>query len=429
MMMPLNRMTSSLAPFFFLLSFFAAVVSGFAVVNRQHQHVILDKNYYGYTKRECSPVGQYHGRPSLLAAAAVAASDDDIESESDEELEEEKETEVDDDSQQPLYKFVDVDSNTCTVSFPIEDTVKSKDIVFNLDKNILRMGIKNSKILLIDDELLWRRVVKDDSYWEIDDIDGERSFLLELSKRDPRPWEYLLQSDYVPPDTTITSRVYMDIVAIDDINSKDKNTDMDTDENEKEIDDDDTDDETKEEEEAKEAKEEVLGRIEFGLYGNQVPKTVKNFEALCTNAVEGEGYEGSTFHRIIKEFMLQGGDFSNHDGTGGKSIYGDRFEDENFDIKHTKPGLLSMANAGPNTNGSQFFITTAVTPWLDNKHVVFGEVINTNMYNDDDDTNVVRTIENLGTPEGIPTKKVIIKKCGLILDDDDAEEDGIGDSE
>jgi len=263
------------------------------------------------------------------------------------------------------------ESEDVKVYIPIDAKTKAKDMDYNLTKKTLTIGIKGQDPII--DDALFKECDPDESSWEIDTHKGARCWILSLFKKSKwDKWEYLVKSEDVPPDTSITQSVFFDMTLGD----------------------------------------EKLGRIVIGLYGNVAPKTAENFKCLCTGE-KGDGKKGkplhfkdSSFHRVIPKFMCQGGDFTSGDGRGGESIYGEKFEDENFRVKHSKAGLLSMANSGPNTNGSQFFLTVKETPHLDGKHCVFGEVLEG--YDD-----VVKKIEAVGSEGGEPSKKVTIADCGL----------------
>ena len=271
------------------------------------------------------------------------------------------------------FQYEDGESEV-TLQVPIGAAIKSKDIAYSLKPTRLTLGIKGGETLV--DEELGGSVKCDDSFWEIETVDGERCVCVVLAKvKSYANWEYCLKCEDKPADETVTHRVYMDIAV----------------------------------------GEADVGRIVFGLYGKQVPKTVENFRALCTGE-KGMGvsekplhYKGRAFHRIIPGFMCQGGDFTQGNGTGGESIYGEKFEDEDFRSKHTVKGLLSMANAGPNTNGSQFFITTAITGHLDGKHVVYGRVLEG--YDE-----VVMKMEAAGSGSGETSEVVVIKDCGELTE-------------
>lgn len=270
------------------------------------------------------------------------------------------------------FKKGDDEGEELKVFIPLEENVKAKDCDIKIGKKTLKVGVKGLEPII--DDALFKECNDADSSWEIDKDNGNRCVIVTLMKKSKwDKWEYLLKCEDLPGDTTVTQKVFFD-VTLDG---------------------------------------EKLGRVIFGLYGNQVPKTVDNFKCLCSGE-KGLGksekplhFKGSKFHRIIPGFMIQGGDFTNGDGTGGESIYGEKFADENFKLKHTRAGLLSMANAGANTNGSQFFITVKETPHLDGKHVVFGEVLEG--YDD-----VVKKMEALGSSSGDTSKKVEIADCGVL---------------
>eukprot|EP00192_Tetraselmis_astigmatica_P012038 CAMPEP_0117678222 /NCGR_PEP_ID=MMETSP0804-20121206/17181_1 /TAXON_ID=1074897 /ORGANISM="Tetraselmis astigmatica, Strain CCMP880" /LENGTH=387 /DNA_ID=CAMNT_0005487593 /DNA_START=27 /DNA_END=1190 /DNA_ORIENTATION=+ len=280
-----------------------------------------------------------------------------------------------------------------TISLPVEESIHKQDVKLEVHTKRLELRIGDETVLEgqygeDSESSFGQRVDPDGCFWSFEsDTEAGRVLQVTLEKKmmGHDSWEKLFPDD--GPDMAFTDFVYMDV----------------------------------------RAGERELGRLVLGLHGNVAPITVRNFVELCTGFKapqeegneEGEGKEltfrGSPFHRIIPRFMAQGGDITMGNGTGGVSIYGGKFDDENFVLKHDQAGILSMANAGPNTNGSQFFILFEPQPHLDGKHTVFGRVV------DNDSMKVLRKMEDLGTKSGAPKDAVYISECGLL---EDAEEKG-----
>jgi len=270
--------------------------------------------------------------------------------------------------QRDKYSWDSPESGEIIVFMPIPHNIKGKDIVCTFGRKKLVLGIKGQEPVI--DDTLFKEVSVDDCFWEIETKGETRGVSVTLVKESKmQTWDFLCSAEDIPPE--VKQKVFFDI----SIGGT------------------------------------AAGRVVMGLYGDLVPKTVENFRALCTGE-KGMGksgkplhYKGCGFHRIIPSFMCQGGDFTAGNGTGGESIYGEKFADEAFKVRHTKEGLLSMANSGRDTNGSQFFITTVPTPHLDGKHVVFGEVV--------EGYDVVKKMEAMGSGgDGKVKEPVVIEDCG-----------------
>eukprot|EP01026_Neomeris_dumetosa_P078548 TRINITY_DN8502_c0_g2_i3.p1 TRINITY_DN8502_c0_g2~~TRINITY_DN8502_c0_g2_i3.p1 ORF type:complete len:356 (+),score=53.95 TRINITY_DN8502_c0_g2_i3:118-1185(+) len=265
------------------------------------------------------------------------------------------------------------------IGVPVDLGVHKRDINFEIHPKRLKLYVKNEMMLEGSLEDVGD-IDKNYCFWTVEERDGIRMVVIYIKKAEMghNSWQALLESEV--PDTTITTNVYLNI----------------------------------------EIAGQNCGKIVIGLFGNEVPKTVENFRCLCTGekGVGSQGkeltYKGSKFHRIIDGFMAQGGDITHGDGTGGESIYGDQFEDERMFIEHTQPGLVSMANKGPDTNSSQFFIVFDEAPHLDNNHVVFGEVVQ--------GMQIVSRLEGIGSEDGTPKAEAVITDCGEVQNEDQLRE-------
>jgi cyclophilin family peptidyl-prolyl cis-trans isomerase len=255
------------------------------------------------------------------------------------------------------------------VRVPIGADVRGKDVQWEVHPARLRLAVNDE--VLLEGDFGGHRVELDGCFWCIEEDSDQRFVEINIEKAAQEEWLQILESDTsASAAAAVTTHVFMDL-----------------------------------EEDGK-----PIGMVTLGLFGDAAPRTVENFRSLSTgekgSTADGTPlhYKGSSFHRIIPGFMIQGGDFTFGDGTGGESIYGGSFDDENFDIAHDARFLLSMANAGPNTNGSQFFITLNQTPHLDGKHTVFGKVVG--------GFDTVSRVAHAGSPDGKPASKIVITDCG-----------------